>query len=200
VAKTRRKARTSAALAGPTEKAARALSSLKAAAAGASHRPDESQIYSVVFAANFTWKDIEWLRSFAEVPVLLKGVLNPEDADRAVKSGASGLIVSNHGARNLDTVPATVDALPHVADKVAGRVPVLMDGGIRRSTNVLKTLALGAKAVLIGRSYLWGLAVGGAAGVEHVVKILRMELLAAMALCGIPTLAKIDQSVVWPER
>ncbi len=100
-----------------------------------------------------TWKDIDWLRSFARVPVLLKGILNPDDADQAVRAGASGIIVSNHGGRNLDTVPATAEVLPQVADKVAGRVPILMDGGIRRGTDVLKALALGAKAVLIGRPY-----------------------------------------------
>jgi len=144
-----------------------------------------------------TWKDIDWLRSFARRPVLLKGVLNPDDAATAVKAGASGIIVSNHGARNLDTVPATIDALPLVAEKVAGRVPVLVDGGIRRGTDVVKALALGAQAVQIGRPYLWGLGVAGAPGVTRVVEILRKELEMAMALLGRPTLASIDRSVLW---
>jgi 4-hydroxymandelate oxidase len=144
-----------------------------------------------------TWKDIDWLRSFARRPVLLKGVLNPEDAATAVKAGASGIIVSNHGARNLDTVPATIDALPLVAEKVAGRVPVLVDGGIRRGTDIIKAFALGASAVQIGRPYLWGLGISGAEGVTRVVEILRKEFEMAMALTGRPTIASIDRSVLW---
>ena len=145
-----------------------------------------------------TWKDIDWLRSFARVPVLLKGILNPDDADQAVRAGASGIIVSNHGGRNLDTVPATAEVLPQVADKVAGRVPILMDGGIRRGTDVLKALALGAKAVLIGRPYYYGLGVAGAEGVSRVVSILRTEFEMAMALTGRSSITSIDRSVLWP--
>jgi 4-hydroxymandelate oxidase len=144
-----------------------------------------------------TWKDIDWLRSFARRPVLLKGVLNPEDAAIGVKAGVAGIIVSNHGARNLDTVPATIDALPAVAEKVAGRIPVLVDGGIRRGTDILKALALGATAVQIGRPYLWGLGIAGAAGVTRVVLILRREFEMAMALTGRPNLASIDRSALW---
>ena len=146
---------------------------------------------------SLTWKDIGWLRGFAKTPVLLKGILNPDDAARAVTEGASGIIVSNHGARNLDTVPATIDALPVVADKVAGRVPVLVDGGIRRGTDVVKAIALGAEAVQIGRPYLYGLGVAGADGVRRVVDILRTELELAMALMGRPSLGSIDKSVLW---
>lgn len=144
-----------------------------------------------------TWKDIEWLRGFARTPVVLKGVLNPDDAAIAVKSGVAGIIVSNHGARNLDTVPATIDALPPVAEKVAGRIAILVDGGIRRGTDVLKALARGASAVQIGRPYLWGLGVAGAEGVSRVVEILRREFEMAMALSGRPTIASIDKSVLW---
>ncbi len=144
-----------------------------------------------------TWKDIDWLRSFARRPVLLKGVLNPEDAAAGVKAGVNGIIVSNHGARNLDTVPATIDVLPLVADQVAGRVPVLVDGGIRRGTDVVKALAFGAAAVQIGRPYLWGLGVAGAEGVTRVVEILRREFEMAMALTGRPNLGTIDRSVIW---
>jgi 4-hydroxymandelate oxidase len=144
-----------------------------------------------------TWKDVDWLRSFARRPVLLKGVLNPDDAATAVKAGASGIIVSNHGARNLDTVPATIDALPLVVEKVAGRVPVLVDGGIRRGTDIIKAFALGASAVQIGRPYLWGLGISGAEGVTRVVEILRKEFEIAMALTGRPTIASIDRSVLW---
>jgi 4-hydroxymandelate oxidase len=144
-----------------------------------------------------TWKDIDWLRSFVRRPLLLKGVLNPDDAATGVKAGVAGIIVSNHGARNLDTVPATIDALPLVVEKVEGRVPVLVDGGIRRGTDVVKALALGAQAVQIGRPYLWGLGIGGAEGVTRVVAILRKEFEMAMALLGRPTLASIDRSVLW---
>jgi 4-hydroxymandelate oxidase len=145
-----------------------------------------------------TWKDIDWLRSFARTPVLLKGVLDPDDATHAVDAGVAGLIVSNHGARNLDTAPATIDALPYIVEKVQRRVPVLVDGGIRRGTDIVKALALGANAVLIGRPYLYGLAVAGAEGVTRVVEILRHEFELAMALCGRPTIASIDASVLWP--
>lgn len=147
---------------------------------------------------SLTWKDVEWLRSFARVPVLLKGVLNADDAARGVEAGVAGIIVSNHGARNLDTVPATIQALPRIVDRVEGRIPVLVDGGVRRGTDVLKALALGANAILIGRPYLYGLAVSGAEGVTRVVNILRSELEMAMALTGRPTIARIDRSVLWP--
>ena len=144
-----------------------------------------------------SWKDIDWLRSFAKSPVLLKGILNPEDAATAVKAGVSGILVSNHGGRNLDTVPATIDALPAIAERVAGRVPLIVDGGIRRGTDVLKALALGATAVGIGRPYLYGLGVAGAAGVTRVIEILRREFEMAMMLTGRPSIASIDRSVIW---
>ena len=165
-----------------------------------SHLPPENEIYSAVLDPRLTWKEIEWLRSLSRVPVLLKGVLNPDDADRAVQSGVAGIIVSNHGARNLDTLPATIEVLPEVAAKVAGRLPVLMDGGIRRGTDVLKAIGLGANAVLIGRPYLFGLAAGGADGVARVVNILRREFEMAMALTGRTSIGEIDASVIWPSR
>jgi 4-hydroxymandelate oxidase len=159
---------------------------------------DEHSIYTAMLDAALGWKDIEWLLSFAKVPLLLKGVLNPADAARAVGAGVSGIIVSNHGGRNLDTIPATIDALPLVAEKVAGRIPILMDGGIRRGTDVLKAIALGARAVLIGRPQLYGLVAAGSEGVARVIEILRRELEMAMALTGRPTIAAIDHSVLWP--
>jgi 4-hydroxymandelate oxidase len=148
-------------------------------------------------SGSFNWKDVEWVQSFAKTPVILKGVVNPQDAAIAVKAGVAGIIVSNHGGRALDSVPATIDALPRVADVVAGRFPVLMDGGIRRGVDVLKALGLGATAVLIGRPYLYGLAVHGADGVQHVVNILRRELEFAMALTGRTSLAAVDSTVIW---
>jgi 4-hydroxymandelate oxidase len=164
---------------------------------GGNLRPPEGDIYTPILDASLTWKEIDWLRSFARIPVLLKGVLNPDDAELAVKSGASAIIVSNHGARNLDTVPPTIDILPEVVERVAGRIPVLCDSGIRRGTDVLKALAFGANAVLIGRPYLYGLSVGGDAGVTRVVNILKNEFKVAMALSGRPTIASIDRSVIW---
>jgi 4-hydroxymandelate oxidase len=161
------------------------------------HPPREGEIFSAILDPTLTWKDIEWLRSFARVPVLLKGVLNADDADQAARLGVSGIIVSNHGARNLDTVPATIDALPSVVEKVAGRMPVLVDGGIRRGTDVLKALASGASAVLIGRPYLYALGVAGAAGVTRSLSILRREFEIAMALTGRRSVAEIDKGVIW---
>jgi 4-hydroxymandelate oxidase len=167
------------------------------AAAGASHRPTEREIFSAVLDPTLTWKEIGWLRSFARVPVFLKGVLSPIDAARAVSAGVDGLVVSNHGARNMDTVPATIDALPRIAEAVAGRVPLLLDGGVRRGTDVLKALALGASAVLIGRPYLFALAAQGPGGVDRVLTMLRNELEMAMALSGRRTLKEIDRTVLW---
>jgi 4-hydroxymandelate oxidase len=154
------------------------------------------QLRTIVDSA-VTWKDIAWLRSLVKIPIVLKGVMDPEDADRAVKEGVGGISVSNHGGRQLDTAAATIDALPAVIEKVAGRIPVLMDGGVRRGTDVMKALARGASAVMICRPFLYGLGVAGAAGVERVVTILREEFEIAMALTGRPSLADIDQSVLF---
>ena len=132
--------------------------------------------------------------------MLLKGILAPEDARRAASERVAGVIVSNHGGRNLDTTPATIEALPAVVEAVQGQTTILLDGGVRRGTDVVKALALGARSVLIGRPYLLGLAVDGAAGVQRVIEILRVELEAAMALCGAPSLAEIRRQLVWPGR
>jgi 4-hydroxymandelate oxidase len=160
--------------------------------------PSSIQTLERVVPANLTWKDIEWLRSITRVPLLLKGIMGPEDAELGIQAGADGLVVSNHGGRCLDTLPATIEVLPAVADAVGGRVPVLVDGGIRRGTDIVKALALGAKAVLVGRPAVYGLAVGGDAGVTHVLKLLRNELHMAMALLGCPNVASIDRKVLWP--
>jgi 4-hydroxymandelate oxidase len=164
------------------------------------HKTQRGNIYDVLFDPSFNWNDLEWLRSVAGVPVILKGVLSAEDGRLAVSCGADGVIVSNHGGRNLDTVPATIDALPRVVEAVAGRIPVMLDSGIRRGTDVLMALALGAKAVFIGRPYIYGLAAGGAKGVERVISILRDELERAMALTGRRSIAEIDATVLWREQ
>lgn len=159
------------------------------------HTPHMQDAFALT--KSLTWKDIEWLKSFAKIPVLLKGILNPEDAEKVVQSGVSGIIVSNHSGRNLDTVPATIEALPRIAEKVKKRIPILMDGGIRRGTDVLKAIALGANAVLVGKPICFGLACGGAEGVTKVLEILRNEFELAMALTGKTTIAEIDSSVIW---
>lgn len=149
---------------------------------------------------HFNWSDLEWIQGFAKTPIVLKGILNPDDADQAAKSGVAAIVVSNHGGRVLDTEPATIEVLPAVVDRVAGRLPVLFDSGIRRGTDVLKGLGYGASAVLIGRPYLYGLSVSGPDGVAAVVGILRTELEAVMALTGRTRLTEIDRSVFWKSR
>ncbi len=161
-------------------------------------RAGESAVFgSGVLDGAATWKDFDWLRSITKLPVLVKGVMSARDAAQAVERGAAGLIVSNHGGRTLDTQPATIDALPPIAQAVGGRVPLLLDGGVRRGTDVLKALALGASAVLVGRPYVYGLAAAGAIGVAHVMHILRSEFEVAMALTGCRSLAAIDRSAIW---
>ena len=144
-----------------------------------------------------TWQDVEWLRGFTTRPLILKGILDGADAVRGIQAGAAAIVVSNHGGRNLDTAVAAIDALPEVAEHVEGRVPVLVDGGIRRGTDVIKARALGAAAVLIGRPYCYGLSVAGSEGVRRVVEILRAELEAAMMLTGVARLTEIDRSVLY---
>jgi 4-hydroxymandelate oxidase len=146
---------------------------------------------------HFSWNDLPWIQSIAKTPIILKGILNPDDADQAAKRGVAAIVVSNHGGRVLDTEPATIEVLPAVVDRVAGRLPVLFDGGVRRGTDVLKGLACGAAAVLIGRPYIYGLAVNGPDGIRDVVNILRTELEGAMAMTGRTRLDDIDRSVFW---
>jgi 4-hydroxymandelate oxidase len=166
----------------------------------ASHRLERASSFSAGLHPSLNWKDIEWLLSIAKVPVLLKGVLNPEDALHAAEAGVAGIIVSNHGARNLDTLPSTAAALPRIVEKVRGRpLTLLVDGGIRRGTDVVKALAMGASAVLIGRPYLHGLAIAGAAGVARVIEVLRIELMMAIALTGRTSVSQIDPSVLWKD-
>ncbi|MEO6993610.1 MAG: alpha-hydroxy acid oxidase [Lacunisphaera sp.] len=165
----------------------------------AAHQINPSALCGGLMATAPTWKDIEWLRSITKLPVIIKGIMSPDDALLAVQHGAAGIVVSNHGGRSLDTACASINALPRITDVIEGRLPVLFDGGIRRGTDILKALALGASAVLIGRPYIYGLAAAGAVGVAHVLNILRAELEVAMALTGCPTLEKISRNVIWRE-
>jgi 4-hydroxymandelate oxidase len=144
------------------------------------------------FDATLTWDDLAWLRSITSLPVLVKGVMAADDARLALEHGAAGVIVSNHGGRQLDGAMATLRALPDVAAAVADRIPVLVDGGVRRGTDIVKALLLGARAVMVGRPYLWGLAVGGQAGVERVLQILDDELRRTLALVGAPSLRQLQ--------
>ena len=152
----------------------------------------------LVFEPNLTWDDLAWIRERAPIPLLLKGILTAEDARLAVEYGIDGIVVSNHGGRQLDGVVATVAALPEVVDAVQGRVPVIVDGGVRRGTDILKALALGASAVAVGRPACWGLTVAGEEGVRSVLGILRSELENAMTLAGVPTIAEIGRSLIAP--
>ena len=146
--------------------------------------------------AALTWEDVTWIRSLTDLPLVLKGVLHPEDAVLAAEHGVAGIVVSNHGGRQLDGAPASVEALPAVVEAVGGRAEVYLDGGIRRGTDVLKALALGARAVFVGRPILWGLAVSGEAGVSQVLEVLRDELEGAMVLAGQPAVTGLDPDLV----
>ncbi|XP_064954061.1 peroxisomal (S)-2-hydroxy-acid oxidase GLO4-like isoform X2 [Musa acuminata AAA Group] len=145
---------------------------------------------------SLSWKDIEWLKSITKLPIILKGIITAEDARKAVDAGVSGIVVSNHGGRQLDYTPPTISVLEEVVKAVSGAVPVLLDGGVRRGTDVFKALALGAKAVMIGRPVVYGLAANGEHGVRSVIKMLQNELELTMALAGCPTLRDITRNHV----
>jgi isopentenyl diphosphate isomerase/L-lactate dehydrogenase-like FMN-dependent dehydrogenase len=162
-----------------------------AIAAGVS--PEE--VASVAFTDRLTWTDLEWLAGFG-LPVIVKGILHPDDARLAIEHGAAGIGVSNHGGRQLDGAIASLDALPAVVDEVAGRVPVLLDGGVRRGTDVLVSLALGAAAAGVGRPVIWGLAVEGEAGVGSVLDLLTNELSNAMALAGAASVPELTPDLL----
>ncbi|HUJ23133.1 MAG TPA: alpha-hydroxy acid oxidase [Bryobacteraceae bacterium] len=158
--------------------------------------PERAGIYPSRRDPTPTWDSVRGLCEVTKLPVIIKGVLTHEDAERCAESGAAAIIVSNHGGRQLDHVGATIEALPEVVAAVRGRIPVLVDGGFRRGTDILKALALGAKAICIARPYLYGLAAFGQPGVERVIELLRTELALDMALAGVPDLAAIDRSLV----
>jgi 4-hydroxymandelate oxidase len=148
------------------------------------------------FDADLSWKDIEWLCSLTRLPVMVKGILRGEDAVKALEHGAKGVVVSNHGGRQLDTAVSTIDALPEIVEAIAGRGEIALDGGARRGTDVLKALAIGAKLVQVGRPVVWGLAYAGEAGAHRVLSLLRDEFDNAMALCGCRDVAAITRDLV----
>jgi len=152
----------------------------------------------LVFDPNITWDDIAWIREQAPLPILVKGILTAEDARLAVEAGADGVVVSNHGARQLDSVAATITVLPEIVEAVDGRIPVVLDGGVRRGTDVFKALAFGAAAVMVGRPICWGLTVGGEDGVFDILRILREELENTMSLAGTHALSDIMSVFVAP--
>jgi 4-hydroxymandelate oxidase len=143
-----------------------------------------------------TWEYLEWLKTITKLPLLLKGILAPQDAMRAVESGVNGIVVSNHGGRQLDGAPASIEALPEVAKAVGGRIEIFLDSGIRRGADVLRALALGAKAVLLGRPVVWALTVDGERGVSRALEILKREFSIAMALCGCARVSEITAELI----
>jgi len=162
-------------------------------------RDDDSALVhyiSSIWDAALTWDAVPWLKGLSELPLVIKGILTAEDAILAVDHGAAGIVVSNHGGRQLDGTLATSEALAEVVDAVGGRAEIYVDGGIRRGSDILKALALGARAALIGRPYLWALASGGQSAVERMFSLLKSELDLDMALAGRPTIASIDRTLV----
>jgi 4-hydroxymandelate oxidase len=153
-------------------------------------------VRSIEMSAAMSWEHVSRLRAMTDLPIVLKGILHPEDALIGIDHGANAIMVSNHGGRQLDGAPATIDQLPGIAAVVDGRVPVLLDGGVRRGTDVVKALARGATAVGVGRPVMWGLAVGGQDGVRHLLEILRSELDHTLALCGANGAARLDPQLV----
>lgn len=170
-----------------------------ALAAAAAHGGDGSALARFVeshWDSSISWRDVEWLKSITKLPVLVKGIVRGDDAMLALENGASGVIVSNHGGRQLDTAVSSARALPEIADAIGGRGAVLVDGGIRRGTDIIKALALGANAVLLGRPVLWGLAVGGEEGAKRVLDVLRDEFDLAMALTGVRSAAELSRDFI----
>lgn len=157
----------------------------------------QSRLFDALLTTAPTWEDIAWLRGITRLPILLKGIMHPDDVRLAIAEGSAGIIVSNHGGRTLDTMPPTAAVLSRIRETAGPDFPLLVDGGIRRGTDVLKAIALGADAVLVGRPYVFGLANAGAMGVSHVIRLLRDELEIAMALCGCATLAEVVPGILF---
>ena len=170
---------------------------LERAVPGASRPEQFREWVDAQFDPSVTWEDIAWVREHWDGPLLVKGVLDPQDARRAVQAGVDGIVVSNHGGRQLDAVPSTARALPAIVDAVGGETEVLADGGVRSGLDVVKMLALGARAVLIGRAWAWAVAGRGEAGVRHVLKVMRADIDVALALTGNTSVAELDRSALY---
>ncbi len=160
------------------------------------HGPTSRQQMKQMFDGTVRWEDLDWLRDLWDGPIAVKGVLRRDEAIRAAQHGADAVIVSNHGGRQMDHLPATLEVLPDIVDAVGGRIEVLVDSGFRRGADIVMALALGADAVLVGRAYLYGLAAAGEAGVRHAIDILSQELRMSMGLCGAATLADLDRGLL----
>jgi 4-hydroxymandelate oxidase len=180
------------------ERAARTLAPPDVAGGAGQARSPLAREIASLFDPTLAWEDIAWLTSLAGLPVVVKGIVHPADALQAMAHGARAILVSNHGGRQLDGIVAGLDALPAVAAAVQGRAPVLVDGGVRRGTDILIALALGAQAVLIGRPVHWGLAVGGEAGVRRVLALLQEELARDLWLCGLSSVGEVTRDLVVP--
>jgi 4-hydroxymandelate oxidase len=161
-----------------------------------SHESSLAAYISSLYDTSLTWKDLLWFKSITKLPVIVKGILRGDDAARAIEYGADGIVVSNHGGRQLDTTIPTIHALPEIVEAVGDRVEVYLDGGIRRGTDILKAIAFGARAVLIGRPFLWGLAVAGQSGVLTVLDMLKSEFDLSMALSGCRTISDITPDLI----
>jgi L-lactate dehydrogenase (cytochrome) len=148
------------------------------------------------FDTSLSWKDLDWIRKIWPGKLIIKGILDVEDAEEAAKVGAQAIVVSNHGGRQLDGAPSSIEVLPEIVDAVGSRMEIMFDGGIRSGQDVMRALALGAKSCMIGRAYAYGLGAGGQAGVEKAIDIIRKELLTTMGLCGVNTIAEIDDHVL----
>jgi L-lactate dehydrogenase (cytochrome) len=148
------------------------------------------------FDTTLSWKDLDWIRKIWPGKLIIKGILDVEDAEEAAKVGAQAIVVSNHGGRQLDGAQSSIEVLPKIVDAVGSRMEIMFDGGIRSGQDVMRALALGAKSCMIGRAYAYGLGAGGQAGVEKAIDIIRKELLTTMGLCGVNTIAEIDDHVL----
>jgi 4-hydroxymandelate oxidase len=169
-----------------------------ASMSGRSEGSGLSAYFSSNLNTTLTWADLDWLASITTLPLIPKGIVHPDDARLAIEHGARAIVVSNHGGRQLDSAIASLDTLPAVVEAVAGRVEVLLDGGVRRGTDVIKALALRARAVMIGRPYIWGLAVGGEEGAYRVIEMLRAELSLDLTLCGCASVSEVERGLVTP--
>jgi L-lactate dehydrogenase (cytochrome) len=148
------------------------------------------------FDPTLSWKDVEWIKSLWPGKLILKGILDVDDAKIAVTTGADAISVSNHGGRQLDGAPSAISALPRIVDTVGSQIEVMFDSGVRTGADIMRALALGARSCIIGRSYIYGLGAGGEAGVSHVIELLRKEFDVTMALCGVKTVAEINRDVI----